>query len=54
MTDGVTLALGGMTLYRRPIGFVKALLARRHPPKELTLLSFTGGWNRIFWSALAV
>lgn len=41
--DGGTLALGGMTLYRRPIGFVKALLAQRRPPKDLTLLSFTGG-----------
>ncbi len=41
--DGATLALGGMTLYRRPIGFVKALLARRGPPRDLTLLSFTGG-----------
>ncbi|MCY3917607.1 MAG: CoA transferase subunit A [Chloroflexi bacterium] len=41
--DGATLALGGMTLYRRPIGFVKALLMRRRPPAELTLLSFTGG-----------
>ena len=41
--DGATLALGGMTLYRRPIGFVKALLARPRPPKDLTLLSFTGG-----------
>lgn len=41
--DGGTLALGGMTLYRRPIGFVKALLARRRPPADLTLLSFTGG-----------
>ena len=41
--DGATLALGGMTLYRRPIGFVKALLRRERPPKDLTLLSFTGG-----------
>ena len=41
--DGDTLALGGMTLYRRPVGFVKALLTRRRPPTELTLLSFTGG-----------
>lgn len=41
--DRDTLALGGMTLYRRPIGFVKALLARSRPPKDLTLLSFTGG-----------
>ncbi len=41
--NGDTLALGGMTLYRRPIGFVKALLARRRLPMDLTLLSFTGG-----------
>ena len=43
VNDGDTLALGGMTLYRRPIGFVKALLAQRNPPRDLTLLSFTGG-----------
>ena len=41
--DGDTLALGGMTLYRRPVGFVKALLAGAKPPRDLTLLSFTGG-----------
>ena len=41
--DGDTLALGGMTLYRRPLGFVKALLRRDAPPRDLTLLSFTGG-----------
>ncbi len=41
--DGDTLALGGMTLYRRPIGFVKALLQREDLPRNLTLLSFTGG-----------
>ena len=41
--DGQTLALGGMTLYRRPLSFVKALLRRREPPRGLTLLSFTGG-----------
>ena len=41
--DGVTLALGGMTLYRRPLSFVKALLRRDEPPRDLTLLSFTGG-----------
>lgn len=40
---GATLALGGVTLYRRPIGFVKALLNRPAPPMDLTLLSFTGG-----------
>lgn len=40
------LALGGFTLYRRPIAFVHALL-RRHrqsgEPNDLTLLSFTAG-----------
>ncbi len=41
--DGATLALGGMTLYRRPLAFVKALLLRERPPRDLTLLSFTGG-----------
>ena len=41
--DGHTLALGGMTLYRRPLSFVKALLSRGKRPRELTLLSFTGG-----------
>lgn len=41
--DGDTLALGGMTLYRRPIGFVKSLLWRHQRPRDLTLLSFTGG-----------
>ena len=41
--DGATLALGGMTLYRRPLAFVKALLRRKRLPKDLTLLSFTGG-----------
>lgn len=43
VSDGQTLALGGMTLYRRPISFVKALLRRGKPPRDLTLLSFTGG-----------
>jgi glutaconate CoA-transferase subunit A len=44
--SGCTLALGGMTLYRRPMAFTRALL--RHyretgEPKELTLLCFTAG-----------
>jgi len=41
-----TLALGGLTLYRRPIAFVKELLIRYRQtgePSNLTLLSFTGG-----------
>jgi len=41
--DGATLALGGMTLYRRPLAFVKALLRRDPRPRDLTLLCFTGG-----------
>ncbi len=41
---GCTLALGGMTLYRRPMAFVVALLrrfSRERIPTDLTLLSFT-------------
>jgi len=41
--DGSTLALGGMTLYRRPVGFVRGLLQQPKPPRDLTLLTFTGG-----------
>ncbi len=43
---GCTLALGGMTLYRRPMAFVRALLLRHMQQKEpvdLTLLAFTAG-----------
>lgn len=42
--SGCTLALGGMTLYRRPMAFVRALLRRyrqQGEPKDLTLLTFT-------------
>lgn len=42
--DNITLALGGMTLYRRPVAFVRALLQRKTPPKTLTLLAFTAGY----------
>jgi glutaconate CoA-transferase, subunit A len=45
VTDGCTLALGGMTLYRRPVSFVKALLQRVQPPRDLTLLCFTAGFE---------
>jgi len=38
---GATLALGGMTLYRRPTAFVFELLRQPTPPRELTLLCFT-------------
>ncbi|MGW8249407.1 MAG: CoA transferase, partial [Anaerolineales bacterium] len=44
--SGSTLALGGLTLYRRPIAFVKALLRRyqsKQQPVDLTLLAFTAG-----------
>jgi glutaconate CoA-transferase subunit A len=43
---GCVLAIGGMTLYRRPMAFVRALLQRHqstHLPEDLTLLTFTAG-----------
>jgi len=43
---GNLLALGGMTLYRRPVAFVRALLQRGRAsgaPTGLTLLTFTAG-----------
>ena len=43
--DGDTLSLGGMTLYRRPVAFVRALLQREPPPRDLTLLCFTAGFE---------
>lgn len=42
--EGETLALGGMTLYRRPVAFARALIARPAPPRKLTLLAFTAGF----------
>jgi glutaconate CoA-transferase subunit A len=44
--SGCTLALGGMTLYRRPVAFARALLRRCEQtgaPGDLTLLAFTAG-----------
>ena len=41
---GDTLALGGMTLYRRPVAFVGELL-RRPSVTDLTLLCFTAGYE---------
>ncbi|MFQ5398919.1 MAG: CoA transferase subunit A [Anaerolineae bacterium] len=41
--DDDTLALGGMTIYRRPVAFVRALIQRNLPPQNLTLLAFTAG-----------
>jgi len=43
--DGQTLALGGMTVYRRPTAFVRELLRRNPRPKNLTLLCFTAGYE---------
>lgn len=43
--DGATLALGGMTVYRRPAAFVRALLRRSPRPRALTLLCFTAGYE---------
>lgn len=43
--SGHTLALGGMTLYRRPVGFVRELLSQDSPPSDLVLLNFTAGYE---------
>lgn len=43
--DRTTLAIGGMTLYRRPVAFVRELLRRSRRPRNLTLLSFTCGYE---------
>lgn len=45
---GCMLALGGMTLYRRPVTFVRALIERYQQtgqPGDLTLLAFTAGYE---------
>lgn len=46
--SGCTLGLGGITLYRRPVAFSRALI-RRHrrtgEPQNLTLLVFTAGFE---------
>lgn len=44
--SGCTLGLGGSTLYRRPVAFVRALVQRflaTGEPHDLTLLAFTAG-----------
>jgi glutaconate CoA-transferase subunit A len=43
--SGQTLALGGMTLYRRPVAFVYELLRRADRPVDLTLLCFTASYE---------
>ena len=42
---GDVLALGGVTLYRRPVAFVYELLRRTDRPSDLTLLCFTAGYE---------
>ncbi|MDX1614908.1 MAG: CoA-transferase [Candidatus Promineifilaceae bacterium] len=41
--SGDIVGLGGMTIYRRPVAFVRQLIDRSQPPTDLTLLAFTGG-----------
>ena len=46
VASGSMLALGGMTLYRRPMAFTRALINHHHQcgePRDLTLLAFTAG-----------
>ena len=43
VSSGSTLGLGGMTLYRRPVGFVQALLGTG--VADLTLLALTCGFE---------
>ncbi|MBU0611673.1 MAG: CoA transferase subunit A [Armatimonadetes bacterium] len=43
VTPGCTLGLGGMTLYRRPVAFVQALL--RQGSADLTLVALTCGFE---------
>ena len=49
--SGCMLALGGTTLYRRPLAFARALVQRRlqtGDPGDLTLLAFTAGLESDF------
>jgi len=43
IADKSVLGFGGMTLYRRPMAFVRRLLAKNPRPQQLTLISFTMG-----------
>jgi glutaconate CoA-transferase subunit A len=43
--SGQTLALGGMTMYRRPVAYVYEMLRRAQRPTDLTLLCFTAGYE---------
>ncbi|MBV6434948.1 MAG: CoA-transferase [Phototrophicaceae bacterium] len=43
--DGMLLGFGGMTIYRRPVAFVMAMLRRSIRPRDLTLFGFTHGYE---------
>lgn len=43
--NSATVALGGITLYRRPVAFVRELLRRENRPRDLSLLCFTAGFE---------
>ncbi len=43
--SGDVLGLGGVTLYRRPVAFVRELLRCPDRPTDLTLLCFTAGYE---------
>lgn len=43
--SGQTVALGGMTLYRRPVAFIYELLRRADAPRDLTLVCFTAAYE---------
>lgn len=43
--SGDTIGLGGVTMYRRPVAFVRELLRRTERPTDLTLLCFTSGYE---------
>lgn len=45
---GMTLGIGGMTIYRRPVAFVRSLIEQYQStgvPDDLTLLAFTAGYE---------
>jgi glutaconate CoA-transferase, subunit A len=43
INEGMTIAIGGFTLYRRPVAFIRALIQRATPPRDLTVLNFAAG-----------
>jgi glutaconate CoA-transferase subunit A len=48
ITPGCQLGIGGMTLYRKPVAFIRALLQRflqTGEPGNLTLITFTAGFE---------